>query len=256
VTGAGSGGLTLLAVDDEGPALSELVNLLRRNNLVEQVLFAHSGDEALRMLRSRRVDGVFLDIRMPGPAGLELAGVLGQFRDPPPVAFVSAFEGHAVDAFELQALDYLRKPVGRRRLEEAEESLRAIRDGEVDAIIVTGTKGDRVFSLAETENLHRLMVETMNEAGIATSPDGVILYCNQRTAALLQRSTSELVGRPLEEFIAPQDATRVSAFLREAAGGTVNMLCSDRYTDMGEGATYQSTWLEVGPWTAQVAEVA
>jgi anaerobic selenocysteine-containing dehydrogenase len=42
----------------------------------------------------------------------------------------------------------------------------------------------------------------------------------------------------------------------EAAGGTVNMLCSDRYTDMGEGATYQSTWLEVGPWTAQAAEVA
>jgi anaerobic selenocysteine-containing dehydrogenase len=42
----------------------------------------------------------------------------------------------------------------------------------------------------------------------------------------------------------------------EAAGGTVNMLCSDRYTDMGEGATYQSTWLEVGPWIAQAAEVA
>ncbi|HXS10168.1 MAG TPA: hybrid sensor histidine kinase/response regulator, partial [Candidatus Krumholzibacteria bacterium] len=62
----------------------------------------------------------------------------------------------------------------RRRLEEAEEALRAIRDGDVDAIVVSGTRGDRVFSLAETENLYRLMVETMNEAGMATSLDGTI----------------------------------------------------------------------------------
>ena len=49
----------------------------------------------------------------------------------------------------------------RVRLEEAEEALRAIREGEVDAVIVSGSKGDRVFSLTEAENLHRLMVETM-----------------------------------------------------------------------------------------------
>src|SRR5690348_7691524 len=83
----------------------------------------------------------------------------------------------------------------RRKLAEAEDALRAIREGEVDAIVVTGTKGDRVFSLAETENLHRLMVETMNEAGMATSLDGTILYCNQRACSLLQHSTSELLGR-------------------------------------------------------------
>src|SRR5262249_39794360 len=66
----------------------------------------------------------------------------------------------------------------RKRLAEAEDALRAIREGDVDAIIVSGTKGDRVFSLAESENLHRIMVETMNEAGIAASTDGTILYCN------------------------------------------------------------------------------
>jgi DNA-binding LytR/AlgR family response regulator len=126
VTGPGSSGLTLLAVDDEGPALSELVYLLRRNNLVEQVLFAHNGDEALRMLRSRRVDGVFLDIRMPGLSGMELAGVLSQFRDPPPVAFVSAFEEHAVDAFELKAVDYVLKPIRPERLAEAVRRVAAL----------------------------------------------------------------------------------------------------------------------------------
>ncbi|NCC23389.1 MAG: hybrid sensor histidine kinase/response regulator, partial [Alphaproteobacteria bacterium] len=64
----------------------------------------------------------------------------------------------------------------RTRLEEAEDALRAIREGEVDAVIVSGSQGDRVFSLMETENLHRLMVETMNEAGLAISPDGLLLY--------------------------------------------------------------------------------
>ena len=74
----------------------------------------------------------------------------------------------------------------RRRLEEAEDALRAIREGDVDAIVVTGSQGDRIYSLAETENLHRLMVEAMNEVGIATTPDGIILFCNRRASSVLQ----------------------------------------------------------------------
>ncbi len=110
----------------------------------------------------------------------------------------------------------------RRRLEEAEEAIRAIRDGDVDAVIVSGTKGDRVFSLAETENLYRLMVETMNEAGLATSLDGTIIYCNQRGCALLQRSTSELIGRHLSEIVAVHHLDRVSLMLDNATRGTTN----------------------------------
>jgi PAS domain S-box-containing protein len=110
----------------------------------------------------------------------------------------------------------------RRRLDEAEDALRAIREGDVDAIIVSGTKGDRVFSLAETQNLHRLMVETMNEAGMATSLDGTILYCNHRACALLQRSTSELVGRHISEIVAMQHLERVSLMLDNATRGTTN----------------------------------
>ena len=110
----------------------------------------------------------------------------------------------------------------RRRLEEAEDALRAIREGEVDAVIVSGTKGDRVFSLAGTENLHRIMVETMNEAGIATSPDGTILYCNHRACALLQRATSELMGQHLSEIVAPHHLDRISLLLDNAKRGTTH----------------------------------
>jgi len=62
---------------------------------------------------------VFLDVRMPGVDGLELAGVVRRFGDPPGVVFVSAYENAAVEAFELHVLDYLVKPVSRQRIEEA-----------------------------------------------------------------------------------------------------------------------------------------
>ncbi len=76
----------------------------------------------------------------------------------------------------------------RARLEEAEETLRAIHEGEVDAVIVKGSKGDRVFSLEETDNLYHLMVETMNEAGLAVSPDGRSLLFT-----LLDQSGSDIM---------------------------------------------------------------
>jgi len=101
----------------------------------------------------------------------------------------------------------------RARLEEAEDTLRAIREGEVDAIIVSGSQGDRVFSLTETENLHRQMVETMNEAGLAISPDGLLLYCNERAATLLRRPRAALLGHRLGEFVAPQDRRRFETLL-------------------------------------------
>lgn len=110
----------------------------------------------------------------------------------------------------------------RARLDEAEETLRAIREGEADAIIVSGSRGDRVFSLTETENLHRLMVETMNEAGLAISPEGLLLYCNERAAALLQQPRSALLGRPLMQVMTPQDARRLQALLDASRRGTAD----------------------------------
>ncbi len=107
----------------------------------------------------------------------------------------------------------------RARLEEAEDALRAIREGEVDAVIVSGSQGDRVFSLMETENLHRLMVETMNEAGLAISPDGLLLYANDRATALLKRGRSHLLGHPILELAAPNDSERLRHLLEASRDG-------------------------------------
>ncbi len=111
--------LCVLAIDDETPALDELVWLLRHDERVGTVLSAGSGEEALRVLHERAVDAIFMDVQMPGLTGLDLARVLSRFTTPPPVVFVTAHEKHAVDAFELNVVDYVLKPVRDERLAEA-----------------------------------------------------------------------------------------------------------------------------------------
>lgn len=111
--------LSVLVVDDEQPALDELAFLLERDDRIEEIQTCISATEALKVLRTERFDVVFVDIAMPGLTGLELAEVLAQFRQPPRVVFVTAHEEHAVDAFDLQAVDYVLKPVREERLREA-----------------------------------------------------------------------------------------------------------------------------------------
>ena len=105
----------------------------------------------------------------------------------------------------------------RARLEEAEETLRAIREGEVDAVIVSGSKGDRVFALSEADSLPRLMIETMNEAGLAVTPDGSVVFSNGRMGVSLGRFKGALLGHNLADFVAPSDVQAFRQLLRSSA---------------------------------------
>ena len=120
-----SDGLTILAVDDEHPQLEDLARLLRSFSSVHEVECAFGGHEALLKASSQDYDAIFLDVRMPDLDGVELGRVLRRFTSPPQLVFVSAHDAAAVDAFELRAVDYVRKPVSRRRLEEALERVMA-----------------------------------------------------------------------------------------------------------------------------------
>lgn len=111
--------LRVLAVDDEKPALDELVYLLRTQAGVGEIHAAGDATSALRLLRAHQIDAVFLDINMPGLDGMELAGILSEFAVPPAVVFVTAHDDRAVAAFDLGAVDYLLKPLREERLAEA-----------------------------------------------------------------------------------------------------------------------------------------
>src|SRR6476646_7538697 len=111
--------LRALVVDDEAPTLAELTFLLERDPRIGALHTASSGTEALRALEEHPVEVVFGDISMPGLDRLDLAKVLARFADRPQDVFVTAYEEHAVDAFELQATDYVMKPIRAERLSEA-----------------------------------------------------------------------------------------------------------------------------------------
>ena len=128
-------GLEVLVIDDERPALDELSWLLGQDPRIHGVLTCDSATEALRLLQDLEVDAIFLDVQMPGLTGLELAQVLARFKTPPPVVFVTAHEEHAVDAFDLRAVDYVLKPVRAERLAEAVRRV-------VEGVGSTGSGGD------------------------------------------------------------------------------------------------------------------
>ena len=108
-----------IIVDDEAPARSELRYLLEEIGQVEVVAEASNVREAIERLKEHGCDLMFLDIQMPSASGLQLAEALGRLKYPPAVVFVTAHSEHAAQAFDVNAIDYLLKPVETERLQKA-----------------------------------------------------------------------------------------------------------------------------------------
>lgn len=138
-------GLKMLLVDDEPLARSRMRTLLVECNApaAEVAGEAANAAQAMEQLRRQSFDAVLLDIHMPGADGLALAQVLRTLPEPPAVVFVTAYAEHAVAAFELEAVDYLTKPVRLDRLQTALARVEKARsgrpgagDGEQEVLII------------------------------------------------------------------------------------------------------------------------
>lgn len=116
--------LRVLVVDDEQLAREELCFLLGQAGGLEIAGQAKDGVEALRLTGELRPDVVFLDVQMPGLTGFEVARRLLLIDAPPQLVFVTAFDQYAVDAFSVNAVDYVLKPVDTERLEQTLERVR------------------------------------------------------------------------------------------------------------------------------------
>jgi two-component system response regulator AlgR len=121
----------MLLVDDEPLARSRMRTLLAdcKSPGAEVAAEAANAAQAMEHLRRQNFDAVLLDIHMPGADGLALAGVLRTLPEPPAVVFVTAYAEHAVAAFELEAVDYLTKPVRLERLQAALARVERARQG-------------------------------------------------------------------------------------------------------------------------------
>lgn len=109
-------GLCVLVADDETPARQRIIDLLRRDSRVASILEASNGDSAVAIIQNRNPDLVFLDVQMPERDGLDVVAQVGAERMPLTV-FVTAYDEHAIRAFEANALDYLLKPFSDNRFE-------------------------------------------------------------------------------------------------------------------------------------------
>lgn len=100
-----------------------------------------------------------------------------------------------------------------RRLEEAEETISAIRNGEVDALVVFSGEGDKIFTLEGADHPYRVLVETMSEGAATLGPDSTVLFCNSRLAQLLKMPMERILGKPLLSHIVPTDVSSFTALL-------------------------------------------
>jgi two-component system, LytTR family, response regulator len=116
--------MRVLIVDDEAPTRVRLRQLLAAHPDVEVAGEAENGAEAMQMAADLHPDAIFLDIQMPGCSGIDVAACLPHPR--PHIVFCTAYDQYALEAFELHAVDYLLKPIGRARLAQALEHLRTL----------------------------------------------------------------------------------------------------------------------------------
>jgi two-component system LytT family response regulator len=121
--------IRVLVVDDEPLARQRIEDLLAKTDDMDVIDTASSGTEAVQKIRDLHPDLVFLDVQMPGMTGVEIADTIGRDKMPATI-FVTAYDTHAVKAFELDALDYLVKPFDDERFEQALARARKIQPAE------------------------------------------------------------------------------------------------------------------------------
>jgi two-component system phosphate regulon sensor histidine kinase PhoR len=110
------------------------------------------------------------------------------------------------------------------RLTETIETLSAIQRGDVDAIVVTGTKGEQVYSISSAETPYRTFIEEMNEGAVTLSREGIIIYCNQRFADFVHEPIEHVIGSYFKRFIVSNYKSKFEKSLAQKTGNKNNVL--------------------------------
>ena len=129
-------------------------------------------------------------------------------------------EAHAMASRSKRELAELREEIQslRAQLEESQETLRAIREGEVDALVVSTPEGERIFTLQGGELPYRALIEQMREGAATLTPEGVVHYCNHRLAEMLKLPLERVMGGRMASFVVPADRASLAAMLGDGEG--------------------------------------
>ena len=211
--------LRALVVDDEQPARDELCFLLRQDGDVEIIGQAADGVAALRLAGELQPDVIFLDVQMPGLTGFEVARRLLEAKVPSQLVFVTAFDQYAIDAFSVNAVDYLLKPVDPGRLEMAVERARqrmsraadstegtavagapslagAVSDDQIEKIVrLVSERQSRREQIAVKVDERFLLVRAEEIIYASTTEEGISVVTAQYAGASNYRTLDELHAR-------------------------------------------------------------
>ncbi len=193
--------MNILITDDEAPARSRLRFLLEELGH-KSVFEAKSVKEALEVLENVRIDVVLLDIQMPLLDGFDL---VTRLKDPKPeIIFVTAYDNHAIQAFEVRAKDYLQKPVRRERLAEA----------------LSRVSGKIVNPLGGSAYLSRISAERANQVEIIPIDQCAVFYSDEKLVYVQRNGQKLRVSMSLDELEQRLDP---GDFMRVHRGHIVNM---------------------------------
>ena len=181
--------MKILIVDDEVLARTRLRELLRESDSSHVTLEAENGLQALELAQRERPDVVLLDIRMPGMGGLEAAIHLARLLNPPAIIFTTAYDEHALQAFEACAVDYLLKPVRAERLSQALARARMLRSAQVAEL-----------RRLQPDARQRTHLSIRSRDGLLLVPVEEVAYlrADQKYVAAAWREREVLVDEPLK----------------------------------------------------------
>lgn len=179
--------LRVLVVDDEPLAVERMQILLARLDGVDLAGTANDGDAALRLAAAIEPDLILLDIAMPGLDGIDVARALGKLRTPPVIIFVTAYDSFAIAAFDVEAVDYLMKPIDPERLARALDRARTHRDADTPKRAPPGHLEE--FWASDINGLTRIRAEDVDR--ITAERDYMRLHVGKRSW-LINQSLSRL----------------------------------------------------------------
>lgn len=189
--------LHALVVEDEPPAREELSFRIREAEPDAEVVTAATAVEAFRLIKQQKFDALFVDVQMPELTGLELVELVNGLSDPPTVIFVTAYEEHAVRAFELRAIDYLMKPVSPVRLRA---TLDRLREGQPKTD--SDTPPQRLVDRLPVEAAGRTILVDIADIRFAESSADIVHVHLEREVHPTRYSVSELERRlPRPQFL-------------------------------------------------------
>jgi len=197
--------LKALIVDDEPPARARLGALLRELDQVEVIGEAANATETLALIEKLSPDILYLDVRMPGMSGLELARHLARLPEPPAIVFTTAYGEHAMEAFEAEAVGYLLKPVRKEKLAAATE--RACR-----------LSARQIAAVAKPEPRTHLPVRHRDGIRLLRVEDIICLLAEQKYTTVRHAGGEDLVEDSLRQL----EAEFGNRFLRVHRGALVN----------------------------------